>query len=225
LEQGKIDVLPEYLGTALTFVGLAPGRDRGTADLHGRARDAFSRRGISVLAAAPGQDQNGIAVATGTAERLHLTRVSELARVAPTLVFGGPAECPERPLCLQGLKAIYGLQFRKFEPLDSGGPVTIGALETAAVDVAVVFTSDGHLGGAGLRLLVDDRGLQPPENLLPMVRSSVLRAMPARARQDLDRVSARLTTGELVAMNRRVQLDGASSSAVATAWLRAQRLS
>jgi osmoprotectant transport system substrate-binding protein len=125
-----------------------------------------------------------------------------------------------RPFCLAGLTSVYGLQFKKFTALDAGGPLSIGALETSTVDVALLFTSSGHLAEEQFRLLDDDRGLQPPENLVPMVRNdAILRFSPSLATR-LNRVSAALTTADLVKLNHRVEVEGVSSARAATDWLR-----
>ena len=80
LEQGKVDMVPEYQGSALNFLN---DRDRvATADpvlTHARLEQAFAPRGVSVLAYAPAQDRNGFAV-NGDLARGHKL---EFARFKP----------------------------------------------------------------------------------------------------------------------------------------------
>src|SRR5207302_2596547 len=87
LEQGKVDVVPEYLGTSLSFVAAVDHPDDTGGDPLGRARQAFGGRGITVLDPARAQDQNGVVVSRTTADRLGLQKVSDLAPVAPRLSF------------------------------------------------------------------------------------------------------------------------------------------
>lgn len=222
LEQGKVDLVPEYVGSALAFV--EQGSAGRSADAYPRLQAVFAARGVTVPAPSPGQDQNGLVVTRTTAERLRLRRISDLSPVAPQLVLGGPPECPERPLCLPGLRSTYGLAFKQFRTLDASGPGTVGALEVGDVDVAVMFTTDPRLGGGDLVLLEDDRGLQPPENVVPVVRTAVVNRHGPGLVAVLDRVTARLTTDELRALNRRVALDGRSPARAAAEWLAAQGL-
>ena len=172
----------------------------------------LATRGIDVLAPAPAQNQNGLMVTRAVARRRHLAKVSDLAPVAGSLVLGGPPECPERPFCLPGFTATYGLRFKEFRPLDSGGPRTLAALESAVVDVGVLFTTDAALGGPdpNIVLLRDDRRLQPAENVVPMVRREVLRRYGDALVALVDRVSAQLQTSDLIALNRQVDVDGAT---------------
>src|SRR5215207_10487066 len=120
LEQGKVDMVPEYLGSALNFLN---DNERGrvaTADpalTHARLEQAFAPRGVSVLAYAPAQDRNGFAVNGDLARRHALQTISDLAALAPQLSIGGPPECPVRPLCLEGLQDVYKLEFARFKPM------------------------------------------------------------------------------------------------------------
>ncbi len=165
LESGELDLVPEYVGSALVFKGGTP-----TADSEATAqalRDAWAANGIAVLDPAPAQDKNGIVVRQDTADELGLSKVSDLA-AHPDLIFGGPPECPEREFCLIGLTDVYGLSFAEFKPLDVGGALTVAALEGDEIQVALLFTSDGVISAKGFVLLEDDQGLQPAENLTPV---------------------------------------------------------
>ena len=159
-----------------------------------------------------------------TARRLDLRTVSDLADRARTLTFGGPPECPSRPLCLPGLRRTYGLRFEEFIELDTGGPVTRQALRDGAVDVALLFSSDPSLGGgADLVELVDDRDLQPSENITPLVHRDVLDRF-AGLDDALDAVSEHLTTDELRTLNARMAADERMVARIASAWLEAEGL-
>lgn len=225
LERGLVDVVPEYLGTALEF--LTGGAGEATANVavtHRRLEREFEERGIRVLAPAPAQDKNGVAVTFETKEQHELERISDLAPIAARMSFGGPPECPERPLCLPGLEHRYGLTFSEFVPLDASGPITAAALESGEVDVAVLFTTSGYIAAKGFVVLDDDRRLQPAENVTPVVRQDAIERHGGRVAQILDAVSTKLTTSELIELNRRVSLQGKPVGVVARAWLREARV-
>jgi osmoprotectant transport system substrate-binding protein len=222
LEQGAVDLAPEYMGTALAFIDPLTSVNRvDQAEAYELLQRSMGARGIQVLAAAPAQNQNGLAVAPAVAARFGLTKISDLAPVADELVLGGPPECPERPYCLPGFRTTYGLRFKEFRALDAGGPRTIGALESADIDVGVVFTTDPTLGGADPKLvmLADDLALQPPENVVPFARRAVVRRHGPKFVSRLDAVSRLLTTPDLIALNRRVTIDGVAPANAAAAWL------
>jgi osmoprotectant transport system substrate-binding protein len=220
LERGLIEFVPEYLGTALDFV--SGGARRASADpevTRQRLVHAFGKAGVDVLDAAPAQDANALAVTSETAARYRLSAISDLRPVAKDLVLGGPPECPSRPLCLPGLQAAYGLTFKRFEPLDVGGPLTAAALEARQIDVAVLFTTDGSIPAKGFIVLRDDARLQPAENVTPVVRKEVVTRFGATFTNVVNAVSARLTTQALALLNEQLSRGG-SAAAVARRWLR-----
>ncbi len=225
LEQGLLDVVPEYLGTALAF--LDPGSAGALPDAsaaRSRLSEVLAPRGVRVLAHAPAENQNGVVVTPKTAQQYGLRAVSDLGPVAGNLTFGGPPECPRRPFCLLGLQNTYGLRFRDFLPLDTGGSLTRNALQEGQVDVGLLFTTDGHLASGEFVLLADDRRLQPSENVVPVVRAEVIDRHGDLLVRRLEAVSAALTTPELAGLNRRVDIDGQRPADVAADWLRSHGL-
>lgn len=220
LQRGLVEVVPEYAGSALEFVGGHPDADPRTT--HRRLVRAMGSRGIRVLDAAPAMDQNGFAVTTDLASLLGLRTLSDLTPHASDMVLAGPPECQQRPLCLPGLRDVYGLRFSRFVPLDAGGAITVAALRNGTADVGLLFTSDPTFRGNGFVLLKDDRGLEPAENVTPMINEEALTRFGNGVAAALDGVSSRLTLDALRSMNRSVAT-GASPAVVARAWLNAAR--
>src|ERR687897_936203 len=209
LRQGRVDIVPEYLGTALAAAAPTATVDWSDPEAVRRAlADAVEPWGLQVVRHADAQNQNGLVLTRRTAERLALRTTSDLRPLAPTLTLGGPPECPERRYCLEGLTAVYGLRFAGFVPL-TGQSYVRQALADDVIDVGVLFTTDGALAGDDLVLLDDDRRLQPAENLVPVLRSDVLDAAGGqRVAAALDEVSERLTTANLQFLNWRVSVAG-----------------
>jgi len=226
LELGLVEFVPEYLGSALGFV--SRGAAEASADVDDTRRKltaAFADRGIAVLEPAPAQDVNALAVTAQTAATYRLKTISDLVPVASQLVFGGPPECPSRPLCLPGLQRTYGLRFKRFQALDAGGPYTNAGLASGQIDVALLFTTDWNIRRNGFVLLEDDRRLQPAENVTPVVRNEIVAAYGSRFTEVIDAVSASLTTEELRELNRLVGLEAKAPAQVARTWLRSKGLS
>jgi osmoprotectant transport system substrate-binding protein len=225
LEQGKVDMVPEYQGSALNFLN---DRDRvATADqalTHARLEQAFAPRGVSVLAYAPAQDRNGFVVSGDLARRHGLEKLSDLTPMARRLSFGGPPECAQRPLCLEGLEDVYKLRFARFEPMPSRD-VTAAALGTGEIDVGMIDTTDPNLlkPGTDLVQLADDKRLQPADNVVPVVRREIVDAYGPPLVRLVNAVSAKLSTADLTSLNRQVA-DGQPAAQVATAWLRAHTI-
>src|SRR5215470_8100494 len=91
LMAGLIQLVPEYTGSALEFASL--GRVHATANVKTTASalaKSMAARGLVTGRPAAAQDGNAIVVTAATAARYRLRTISDLALVAPRLVFGGP---------------------------------------------------------------------------------------------------------------------------------------
>jgi osmoprotectant transport system substrate-binding protein len=220
LGRGLLDLVPEYAGSALEFFD--PGATSAAHDpaaAHAALVGALSSRGLVALAAAPAQDANAIVVTAETARRYHLRTISDLAPIAPRLTLGGPPECPSRPLCLGGLRSVYGLSFHSFVGLDVDGPLTLQALIDGEIGVAVMTTTLPAVRADHLVILADDRGLQPAENVTPLVREAVLTRYGAAFTGVVDAVSGSITTVDLTSLDAAVLHNPSSASTVAERWL------
>lgn len=218
LQQGVVDVVVDYLGTALAFARpAAEDLPREPGLMRAELAGALDEQGVEVLEAAAAQDQNGFVVTTAFSAEEGVGKLSELAELAPTLVFGGPPECPDRPLCLPGLERVYGLRFGEVRSMPSRA-ATVEALLSGSIDVGLVETTDARLAVAPIRLLIDDRGLQPPENVVPLVRAAALERWGEELRTALDGASARLLTQDLVQLNRAVEIEGLTPAEAAARW-------
>jgi osmoprotectant transport system substrate-binding protein len=174
-----------------------------------------------VLTPSRANDTNEFVANAKTAQRLDLSTMSSLVPVAGRLIFGGPPECAERPLCMPGLHRIYGILFDDFTPLDAGGPQTIAALKADEVQIGLLFSTDPSIEENGFVPLVDDKHLQNAENITPVVRSDKLND---EVRGLLDAVSDRLSTQDVTELVGKVLIDGQDLRTVAGDFLAANGL-
>jgi osmoprotectant transport system substrate-binding protein len=224
LAQGVVDVVPEYLGTALASLQLPAGvAVSGPTAMRRELVRALADWPVQVLQPAAAQDQDGLVVTRATADRLCLRTVSDLGLFAPRMVLGGPPEYPRRPCGLPGLRRVYGLEFARFAPLDTGQE-RVEALGHGAADVVVTGTTSGYLTSGDLVLLADDRRLQPAGHIVPVVHAGAAARYGPRLATALDAVSARLTTSDLTDLNRQITLASRGVLAEARAWLERQHI-
>jgi len=220
LTQQFIDLVPEYIGTALQFASL--GEAEPSADpqeTRSLLKGVLEGRGTTLLASAPGQNQNAFVITNDLADRFELETLSDLAEVDGGLTLGGPPECPQRLYCLAGLESVYGLQFDNFLATDSGGPVTLSTLIAEEVDVALLFTTDPAIERYDLVLLDDDRQLQPAENVTPVVRTELIEEHGPAFASTINAVSRRLSTTQLRSLNGLLDGDASNLHTVAADWL------
>ncbi|MFN2586875.1 MAG: ABC transporter substrate-binding protein [Actinomycetota bacterium] len=218
MESGEIDVAPEYLATLISVLDPSAGRVNDPQEAVGILEPLLADRGLAVLDPSEAVDTNIFAVTQETADTYRT--LSDIAPVADELTLGAPAECPKRPYCIPGLKDVYGIEFGEFEPLEYG-PATAAALENGAVDVALLFSTDGSVERGNFVVLEDDKDLQAADNITPLVNEEVLDDEVAEL---LNAVSATLTTEIMTELNSRVNNDQEDPEDVAADFLSEQGL-
>lgn len=230
LAAGEVQIVPEYLGTFTEFLNIAENGPEAGPAANGNVDQTYQEAealagllGISVLTPSPAADQNAFAVRADLASTHDLVTLSDLAALSKTtnIRLGGPPECPQRPFCQPGLEETYGLVFSEFTPLDAGGPLTKEALAQGSIDVGLVFSSDGGIVANDFVVLEDDLKLQQVDNIVPAVLSSIL---SPELSSILNAVSAAMTTEDLIAMNKAVDIDRRKPAEVAAEFLAAKGL-
>jgi osmoprotectant transport system substrate-binding protein len=221
LEKGEIDLLPEYNGSALSF--LNPDATQTTADeVNTALTPLLDGKGLVALEPSPAEDKDGFAVTKETADKYGLAKISDLKGKAGQLVIGGPPELKTRPSGIPGLKKVYGIEdFKEFKALDAGGPLTTSALNKGDIDVGRVFTTQGAIAEHGWVLLEEDKPLEPAQNIVPIGRKD---AMTDQVTQALNALAPKITTEELTKLNKLVEVDKQDPEKVANDWLTQQGL-
>jgi osmoprotectant transport system substrate-binding protein len=215
MERGDIDVATEYLASLLSVVDPKAEASTDPAEVADQLEQPLSEMGLEVLQYSDAVDTNAFVVTPETSEQNDVTALSDLQPVAGDMVLGAPAECPKRPYCIPGLKEVYGIEFGDYKPLEYG-PATVAALESGAVDVGLLFSTDPVIAEKGLVLLKDDRGLQAADNITPLIRSE---EKTGDLVNRLNEVSAALSTGEMTELNARVAIEQEDPADVAAEYL------
>src|SRR5688500_4402716 len=124
MENGEIDIAPEYLASLLSVVDPKADLSGDATEVAAELEEPLSEMGLATLPPSDVVDTNAFVVTQETAEEFGLTKVSDLADVAGDMTLGAPAECPERPFCIPGLKETYGVEFADFKALEYGATIT-----------------------------------------------------------------------------------------------------
>ena len=220
LKNGDIDLYGEYQGTLLTFLKGIPSGD--AAAVNAALQPKVKADGVFASTPASAVDVNAFYVTKATQQQYNLTTLSDLKPVAGQLVFGGPPECAQRPLCL-GIteQQLYGLHFKAVKKLDVGGPITAKALKNGDIQVGLLFTGSSVID-ADFVMLQDDKRLQPADNVIAVWRSKV---DSPELKGVIDAVNAKLTTAEYNKLSLEISGDQKlDPSAAASQWLKDEGL-
>ncbi len=217
LEDGSIDLLPEYNGALLAFQSPDGPPEGVTApqDVYDAVVDVLPD-GIIALEQSDAEDKDTLTVTQDTATQYNLTTIEDLAPVAGELSVAAGPEFAERFQGLVGLEEVYGITFAEFTPLDAGGPLTLEALLSGQVDVSNIFSTDSAIQTENLVVLEDTKNLFLAQNIVPIIRKDKSSDTIESA---LNAVSAALTTENLTAALAQVTVDKMSSADVAQQFL------
>ncbi|HEX2240707.1 MAG TPA: ABC transporter substrate-binding protein [Actinomycetota bacterium] len=201
MESGDIDIAPEYLASLLSVLDPESTPSGDPAEVAAELEPLLSEKGLRLLQYSDVVDTNAFVVTQETSDEFSLTAVSDLAPVAGDMTLGAPHECPDRPFCIPGLKKVYGVEFGEFKALEYGATIT--ALSGGAIDVGLLFSTDGSIAENNFVVLEDDKSLQAADNITPLVRED----FPSEAIALIDAVTAALDTDTITELNRRANVD------------------
>ena len=228
LESGQFDLKPEYIGSGLAYyeAGKQTGDPAANAAelqtvLNGKGG------GITVLSYSPAADYNAFVVTKETADKDHLTKMSDLTAMASQLKLGVATDCPTNPVCGKALKDAYGIDVANATLLSACDTPMVQALQGGTIDVGELCSTQPDIAVNGWVILDDDKDTQPAENIAPLVRNDLLTKLGSDAdafKKILNDVSAALDTATLTDLGKQVSVDKKDIAVVAKAWLQSKGL-
>jgi osmoprotectant transport system substrate-binding protein len=221
MEKGEISVLPEYTGALLSYLTEAKSDAKET----GEQVDAIKAElpdSLTLLEPSAAEDKDTITCNKETVDKFGLTSIEDLAKVGDQITIGGPPEFAKRAgFGIKALKRVYGAEFKKFQPLDVAGPLTVAALKDNKVQCANLFSTQSAIPANGFVTLEDPKGLVESEAVIPLISKE---AATPEVTETLDAVSGALTTDNLKDLVKRVEVDKDDAEAVAEDFLSEQGL-
>jgi osmoprotectant transport system substrate-binding protein len=221
LQSGKIDMYPEYTGVIYTVLAGHPDNPTSAEETLKGATAYENKHGFAVLDPTPFQDADGLATTKAYASKHKLKTIGDLKKVG-SFTYAGPPENATRYQGVVGLKKAYGLNQVQFKPVPIGSQYQ--ALDQGKTDTIAIFTTDGQLASGKYAVLTDTKGIFGYQQVVPVVKKSVLAKEGPAFKQTLNAVSKLLTTDAIVAMNKAVQIDQRDPGAVAKAFLQANHM-
>ncbi|MGA7511354.1 MAG: glycine betaine ABC transporter substrate-binding protein [Candidatus Sulfotelmatobacter sp.] len=178
---GRIDIYPEYTGTALTAIlKQKVGGDK--AEVYQQVKSQYEAR-LGLTLGPPFGFNNTFAmeIRGEDARRLNLKTLSQAAAYAPHWRAGFGYEFMERPDGYAGLAAAYNLHFAAPPRIMDLG-LLAPALKDHQIDIAAGNATDGLIPALDLFVLEDDRHYFPPYEAVAVVRQQAEQRHPEVAR-------------------------------------------
>ena len=211
LDDGSIDLVPEYMYSLLTYYD-KNANQKDPQDIYNALKKKIPSS-QTILDKARAQDANSIAVTKATADKWHLKTIADLAKHSDQVTLAAPAEFKGREQGLKGLKSQYHFT-PKFRPLK--GNQVVQALKNGQAQAANIFTTDPSITTDHFVLLKDPKHLFGSDNVVPLMNKK--KATP-KVVKIINAVQAKLTTANLGAMDKQVQVDHKDPKQVAQQFL------
>jgi len=196
---GRIDIYPEYTGTALSAI-LKQQATGNQQDVYRQVKDEYERRfGLTLGPTLGFNDTFAMEIRGEDARRLGISSLSQATAFAPQWRAGFGYEFMERPDGYRGLAAAYGLRFAQPPRIMDLG-LLARALRDHQIDMAAGNATDGLIPALDLFALEDDRHYFPPYDAVPVVREQTLQLHPEVA-QALAELAGKISDREMQQMN------------------------
>jgi osmoprotectant transport system substrate-binding protein len=174
---GRIDIYPEYTGTALTAIL----KEKPTGDdlaVYQRVKSEYENRfGLTLGPGFGFNDTFAMEIRGEDARRLNVRTLSQSVAFAPHWRAGFGYEFMERPDGYRGLVSTYGLHFAE-QPRVMDLGLLARALRDHQIDLAAGNTTDGLIPALDLFVLEDDRHYFPPYEAVPVIRQMTIAEHP-----------------------------------------------
>nr|WP_193561322.1 glycine betaine ABC transporter substrate-binding protein [Mycolicibacterium hodleri] len=217
---GDANVSPEYTGTGwINYLGNEE-PIKGEQQQWLAVNDADKKNNMTWLPPAPMNNTYAFAIRESEAERLNVTKLSDLARLPQQeLTFCVESEFASRNDGFVPMLTAYGLSRDR---LGSVTNLDTGVIYTATADgdcnFGEVFTTDGRIPSLNLHVLDDDRQFFPLYNLTEVINSDLLSAHPELV-DIFGQLNPKLTNDVMLTLNAKVDNDGDDPALVARDWL------
>jgi osmoprotectant transport system substrate-binding protein len=219
---GRIDIYPEYTGTALTAVlKQQPGGDK--AGVYRRVKQSYEEKfGLGIGPPLGFDDTFAMVIRGDDARRLHLKTLSQAAAFTPKWRAGFGYEFMERPDGYKGLVASYGLRFAEAPRIMDLGLIT-RALQNRQVDIIAGNNTDGLIPALDFFVLEDDHHYFPPYEAVAVMRGEMLKKHP-EVGAALDELAGAISDDDMRRMNYAVDGQHRDAAAVVKEFLMPRQL-
>jgi osmoprotectant transport system substrate-binding protein len=195
LQDGSIDLIPEYTGVLLQCLDKSAEETESEA-VYTALQETLPEK-LIVLDKAAAEDKDAVVVTKETAQKWNLKSIADLAPHCGEVVLGAAPEFKTRPDGVPGIKEKYDCEFKSFSSLEPGA-ITTKALVDGTVQAADIFTTDASIEANGFVVLEDPKNNFAAQNVVPLINEK-------KATEDvkaaLNALSAKLDTDTLLDLN------------------------
>lgn len=222
LQEGSIDMYPEFTGTAIvTHLG-EKAQSNDPKEVYQQAKKGMKKE-YDMALLQPMKYNNTYAVTTTKelAEKYGLESIGDLNKVEDKFTAGFTLEFKDRYDGYQGMQEVYNIDFANVVTMEPG--IRQEALSNGEVDVIDAYATDSYMIKFDLVTLDDPKHLFPPYQGAPLLREETLMKYP-ELDEILNQLGGKITDDQMRQMNYQVDYEQKSPESVARNYLKEQGL-
>src|SRR5699024_2320327 len=222
LQEGSIDIYPEFTGTVIVELLGEQAESNDAYDVYIQAKEGLSEQ-YDMAYLEPMQFNNTYTVATteDLADQYGLEEIDDLQKVEDRITAGFTLEFKDRYDGYVGMQDVYNIDIADMRTMDPG--IRQEALENGDVDVIDAYATDSYMIDLNLKTLDDPEQLFPPYQGAPLMKQATLDKYP-ELEAILNELGGKITDKEMREMNYEVDYNDQSPYEVAKAYLIEHRL-
>lgn len=222
LEQGSIDVYPEFTGTAIVTHLEEETTSQNELEVYQQAKDGMEEA-FDMAYLQPMDYNNTYTVATTKeiADQYNLQTMEDIKQVEEQLIAGFTLEFKDRYDGYVGMQDVYELDIADVNTMDPG--LRQEAITSGEVHLIDAYATDSYMEELGLVALEDTKSLFPPYQGAPLLRNDTLKKHPGLERV-LNQLGGKITDQQMREMNYLVDYEDQSPEKVAKDFLTDQGL-
>lgn len=218
LENGNIDIYPEFTGTAISEFLKETASSTSRAEVYQQAKEGMSKKfDMEMLQPMDYNNTYALAVPKQLANENGLKTISDLKAIESSLMAGFTLEFSDREDGYKGIKKLYGLNLPSLITMEP--KLRYRAVKNGEINLVDAYSTDSELQRYKLVVLEDDKNLFPPYQGAPLLRAETAEKYPEVVKA-LNKLAGKITDDEMRKMNYQVNVEGKSAEETAREYLR-----
>ncbi len=222
LQNGSVDIYPEFTGTALSQFLNNTATSNEEEEVYNQAKEGLLEEfDLAFLQPMEYNNTYTLAITEEFAEQYNLEAISDLQAVENEVQAGFTLEFSDREDGYLGIQDVYGLEFPDLTTMEPQLRYT--AIEEGDVNLIDAYSTDSELRRYNLQVLEDDQNLFPPYQGAPLLRQETIDQYP-ELEEILNQLAGKINDDQMREMNYQVAVEGVSPEEAAQNYLQEEGL-
>lgn len=217
LENGNIDIYPEFTGTAISEFLKETAASTNREEVYQQAKEGMRKKfDMEMLQPMDYNNTYALAVPEQLAKESNLKSISDLKTIESKLKAGFTLEFSDREDGYKGIQKLYGLNLPSLITMEP--KLRYGAMKNGEINLVDAYSTDSELQRYNLIVLEDDKNLFPPYQGAPLLRAETAEEYPEIV-EALNKLAGKINDDEMRKMNYQVNVEGKTAEETAREYL------